>query len=80
MQQEQINCFFIQQVPKGKIPVDRAVRIFVKFSDVESAKRAIQDLNGRFFGGRIVTAAFFDNSRFEKLDLAPSREEFYQNA
>lgn len=67
-------------MPKGKIPDDRAVRIFVKFSDVGSAKRAIQDLNGRFFGGRIVTAAFFDNSRFEKLDLAPSREEFCQNA
>jgi splicing factor 45 len=49
----------------------------VKFSDVDAARRAINDLNGRFFGGRIVTAAYFDNGRFDRLDLAPTQQEFY---
>jgi splicing factor 45 len=68
----------IFEVPKGKISDDRAVRIFVQFSSIESARKAIQDLNGRFFGGRIVSATFFDINRFERLDLAPSKEELYK--
>lgn len=40
-----------------------------------SAQRAIDDLNGRYFGGRVVTATFFDAKRFERLDLAPTKEE-----
>ncbi|OBZ91163.1 Splicing factor 45 [Choanephora cucurbitarum] len=66
----------IFEVPKGQIPDDRAVRIFVKFAGIESAKQAVNDLNGRFFGGRVVSATFFDTIRFEKLDLGPTREEF----
>lgn len=65
-------------MPNGKIHSDRAVRIFVRFSEIESARRAITDLNGRFFGGRIVTASFFDKGRFDRLDLAPTQEEFYR--
>ncbi|CAO3618817.1 unnamed protein product [Mucor hiemalis] len=68
----------IFEVPHGKIHNDKAVRIFVKFTEIESARRAIQDLNGRFFGGRVVTASFFDNGRFDRLDLAPTQEEFYR--
>ncbi|KAI8390108.1 hypothetical protein BD560DRAFT_379937 [Blakeslea trispora] len=66
----------IFEVPKGQIPDDRAVRIFVKFAGIESAKQAVNDLNGRFFGGRVVSASFFDTIRFEKLDLGPTRQEF----
>lgn len=66
----------IFEVPNGKIDDDKAVRIFVKFSGIESARRAINDLNGRFFGGRVVTASFFDNDRFDRLDLAPTPQEF----
>lgn len=62
-------------MPRGQVPEHKAVRIFVKFFDVESAKRAIQDLNGRFFGGRAVSASFYDTRRFDKLDLAPTKEE-----
>ncbi|KAG1456711.1 hypothetical protein G6F56_006770 [Rhizopus delemar] len=65
----------IFEVPRGQVPEHKAVRIFVKFFDVESAKRAIQDLNGRFFGGRAVSASFYDTRRFDKLDLAPTKEE-----
>ncbi|KAI8079557.1 uncharacterized protein B0P05DRAFT_541076 [Gilbertella persicaria] len=65
----------IFEVPKGQTVDERAVRIFVKFMGIESAKRAVQDLNGRFFGGRVVSATFFDTSRFERLELAPTKEE-----
>lgn len=33
------------------------------------------DLQGRFFGGREVEAAFFEEDRFEKRELAPRPEE-----
>jgi len=66
----------IFEVPHGKLPDDEAVRIFVKFVEQEAATRAKKDLNGRFFGGRAVTARFFDEGRFDKLDLAPSAAEF----
>ena len=31
----------------------------------------VVDLNGRFFGGRTVSAGFFDHKRFANYDLAP---------
>jgi len=49
---------------------EEAVRIFVEFKRMESAVKAIVDLNGRFFGGRVVTAAFYNLDRFRRLDLA----------
>lgn len=36
--------------------------IYVKFDTVESAKKAIQGLNGRWFGGRQVSAAFISDA------------------
>ena len=30
---------------------------------------AVVDLNGRFFGGRIVMASFYDPDKFNKYDL-----------
>ncbi|KAL1916069.1 uncharacterized protein VTP21DRAFT_6073 [Calcarisporiella thermophila] len=45
------------------------VRIFVRFSTLESAGRALADLNGRFFGGRVVSARFYDEKKFDSLDL-----------
>ena len=36
--------------------------IYVKFDTVESAKLAIQGLNGRWFGGRQVSAAFISDA------------------
>ena len=32
---------------------------------------AVIDLNGRYFGGRVVRASFFSEDRFSKFDLAP---------
>lgn len=49
---------------------EEAVRIFVEFKRMEAAIKAIVDLNGRFFGGRSVTAGFYNQERFRRLDLA----------
>lgn len=36
--------------------------IYVKFDSIESAKNAIEGLNGRWFGGRQVSAAFISDA------------------
>ncbi|CAB4442080.1 unnamed protein product [Rhizophagus irregularis] len=69
----------IYEVPHRKLPDDEAVRIFVKFEDIVAAIRAKKDLNGRFFGGRQVSAQFFDEQRFDRLDLAPSQAELQRS-
>ncbi|KAM4748579.1 splicing factor 45 [Rhinophrynus dorsalis] len=50
-------------------PDDEAVRIFLEFERVESAIKAVVDLNGRYFGGRIVKAGFYNLDKFRTLDL-----------
>lgn len=44
---------------------DEAVRIFVEFKRIESAIKAVVDLNGRFFGGRQVKAGFYAYEKFK---------------
>nr|AEE62404.1 unknown [Dendroctonus ponderosae] len=48
---------------------EEAVRIFVEFQRIESAIKAVVDLNGRFFGGRQVKATFYDTEKFDNLQL-----------
>ncbi|KAF9092957.1 hypothetical protein BGX29_010169 [Mortierella sp. GBA35] len=65
-----VRCI-IFEVQNGKVPAEEAVRIFVKFGTQASAERALKDLDGRFFGGRQVRGQFFDERRFDSLQLAP---------
>ncbi|KAG0199637.1 hypothetical protein BGX28_007117 [Mortierella sp. GBA30] len=65
-----VRCL-IFEVQNGKVPPEEAVRIFVKFGSLASAERALNDLDGRFFGGRQVRGQFFDEKRFDSLQLAP---------
>jgi len=51
------------------VPDAEAVRIFLEFERVEDATKALVDMNGRYFGGRVVKARFFDEARFERKDL-----------
>uniref|UniRef100_UPI00359023D5 splicing factor 45 isoform X1 n=1 Tax=Myxine glutinosa TaxID=7769 RepID=UPI00359023D5 len=48
---------------------EEAVRIFLEFERIESAIKAVVDLNGRYFGGRVVKASFYNLDKFRRLDL-----------
>ncbi|XP_032896061.1 splicing factor 45 isoform X1 [Amblyraja radiata] len=57
----------IFEIPSA--PDDEAVRIFIEFERVESAIKALVDLNTRYFGGRVVKACFYNLDKFRQLDL-----------
>lgn len=46
-----------------------AVKIFIEFAHVDSAIKALVDLNGRYFGGRIVKASFYELDKFRKGNI-----------
>lgn len=46
---------------------EEAVRILVEFKRIESAIKAVVDLNGRFFGGRQVKAGFYASEKLDNL-------------
>merc|ERR1712071_386937 len=48
---------------------EEAVRVFVKYMIVQDSRKAYDALNGRFFGGRTITVAFFDVSKFDRNEL-----------
>lgn len=48
---------------------EEAVRIFVEFKRIESAIKAVVDLNGRFFAGRQVKAGFYSSEKLDNLQL-----------
>ncbi|XKL65154.1 hypothetical protein PGB90_005240 [Kerria lacca] len=57
----------IHELPNGE--QEEAVRIFVEFNRIESAVKAVIDLNGRFFGGRQVKAGFYSQEKFAAFQL-----------
>lgn len=50
----------------NQIP-EETVRIFVEFSRLECAIKALLDLNGRFFGGRQVRCRFYPCEKYENF-------------
>ncbi|UJR13829.1 hypothetical protein I4U23_000840 [Adineta vaga] len=64
----EVEKCLIFEIPDS--PADEAVRIFVEFKRVESAIKAVVDMNGRYFGGRVVKAKFYDFDKFHQFDLA----------
>lgn len=46
------------------------IKIFVEFVETGSTEKAINALNGRYFGGRIVKAELYDQSSFDANDLS----------
>jgi len=50
-------------------PDDLAVRIFIEFKRNETAVKALIDLNGRYFGGRLVSAQFYNLDKFRRFVL-----------
>ncbi|VDP76580.1 unnamed protein product [Echinostoma caproni] len=61
-----VSCM-IFELPES--PDDEAVRIFVEFDSDDAATKAVLDLNGRFFAGRVVKAGFYDAEKFRNLEL-----------
>ncbi|CAG9797644.1 unnamed protein product [Chironomus riparius] len=55
----------IMEMP-NQIP-EETVRIFVEFSRLECAIKALLDLNGRFFGGRQVRCRFYSCEKYENF-------------
>ncbi|EDV34872.1 uncharacterized protein Dana_GF15900, isoform A [Drosophila ananassae] len=63
----EVNSVIIHEA-FGTAPED-AVKIFVEFKRIESAIKAVVDLNGRFFGGRQVRALFYNYDKFKSFQL-----------
>ena len=71
----QISKILIFEVTEPGFPPDQAVRIFVEFERMESATKALIDLEGRYFGGRRVSAVFFSEQKFDREEIAPAPGE-----
>uniref|UniRef100_A0A2I3T4U3 RNA recognition motif domain-containing protein n=2 Tax=Pan TaxID=9596 RepID=A0A2I3T4U3_PANTR len=52
------------------LKVGKTVRIFLEFERVKSAIQAVIDSNGRYFGGQVANACFYNLEKFSVLDLA----------
>ncbi|RUS83835.1 hypothetical protein EGW08_008416 [Elysia chlorotica] len=61
-----VNKCVIFEMPD--VPEEECVRIFVEFERMESATKGLVDLNGRFFGGRVVKACFYNLDKFRRMD------------
>ncbi|KAL3522838.1 hypothetical protein ACH5RR_015672 [Cinchona calisaya] len=66
-----VTRVLIYEITDPSFPHEEAVRIFVQFERAEQSTKALIDLEGRFFGGRVVHACFYDEERFTENDLAP---------
>ncbi|XP_031404259.1 DNA-damage-repair/toleration protein DRT111, chloroplastic [Punica granatum] len=66
-----VTRVLIFEITEPNFPTDEAVRIFVQFERSEETTKALVDLNGRYFGGRVVSATFYDEERFSQNELAP---------
>jgi hypothetical protein len=55
----------------GSVPATEQVRVFVSFDTVDAATRALESMNGRFFGGRQLEVTFFNEESFKEKRLKP---------
>ncbi|KAL0321399.1 UNVERIFIED_CONTAM: DNA-damage-repair/toleration protein, chloroplastic [Sesamum radiatum] len=70
-----VTRVLIFEITEPNFPQDEAVRIFIQFERAEQATKALIELEGRFFGGRVVHASFYDEERFSNNELAPMTGE-----
>ncbi|KAJ6301758.1 hypothetical protein OIU77_015970 [Salix suchowensis] len=66
-----VTRVLIFEITEPNFPREEAVRIFVQFERSEETTKALIDLDGRFFGGNVVRARFFDEEKFSNNELAP---------
>ncbi|OMO83257.1 hypothetical protein CCACVL1_11472 [Corchorus capsularis] len=66
-----VTRVLIFEITEPNFPAEEAVRIFIQFERSEETTKALIDLDGRYFGGRVVKASFYDEEKFSKNELAP---------
>ncbi|XP_039115275.1 DNA-damage-repair/toleration protein DRT111, chloroplastic [Dioscorea cayenensis subsp. rotundata] len=66
-----VTRVLIFEITEPNFPSDEAVRIFIQFERSEETTKALIDLDGRYFGGRVVRASFYEEERFNRNELAP---------
>jgi splicing factor 45 len=71
----EVTDVVIFEATEPDFPEEEAVRVYVEFNDVAAAEAALRALHGRFFGGRVVKAKYFDEGRFKSGELAPRAAE-----
>jgi splicing factor 45 len=71
-----LDCVIRPVPPQVAAPPEERVRIFVLFESQGGAIKAFRDLNGRYFGGRQISASFFDEDKFSRRDLDPQPGEW----
>ena len=70
-----VMIFEVKNFEKIGCPPQGAVRIFVEFTSLAGAMKAVADLDGRFFAKRRISAVFFPQKRFASFDLQPKPDE-----
>lgn len=62
----------VYECPARSVPPEEAVRVFVMFHEAASAVLARESMDGRFFGGRRVSATYYSEEGFAQRRLAPN--------
>ncbi|KAK4793510.1 hypothetical protein SAY86_023945 [Trapa natans] len=62
-----VNVVIPRPRPDGQ-PVPGVGKVFLEYSDVEGSAKARTGLNGRKFGGNVVSAVFYPESKFAQGD------------
>ena len=62
--------FFCQEKQSEEEDAEVIVKIFVEFQTADGAKKAKEALNGRFFAGRRVQAAVYDQELYDNNDFS----------
>jgi splicing factor 45 len=71
----QVVRVMIFEVTDVGFAAQEAVRIFVEFTGTEASGKCAADMNGRFFGGRTVTASYYSEATFGSNELGPQPGE-----
>ncbi|KAK9284847.1 hypothetical protein L1049_024027 [Liquidambar formosana] len=60
-----VNAFILRPNPNGE-PSPGVGKVFLEYADVESAAKALTNLNGRKIGGNSVEAIFYPENKFSQ--------------
>ena len=64
-----VRVLIFEAEDAATLPIDEQVRIFVEFVSTQGAVAARAEMDGRFFGGRLVHASFFPEQRYDLHDF-----------